>query len=114
MASLIIDGEKMNGELIIFHLFSKYCKEVFIKGILDMDYYEEKENPVQFLDGDRNTLPKPPDNPYEKGTLEWEAYDDIVSSFKITNEFIELLVNCIGLETYECENYNLEIENVYW
>ena len=114
MVSLTVNGEKMNGGVVVFYVFPKYRKDIFIKGILDWDLYEESNHCVKFIDNEGNFVNSIPKNPYELYSLDWKAYNDVSSSFNVTKDFIRLLSECVDLEHHRCEDYDLEIEALYW
>ena len=111
---VFVNDEEKDGMIVIFHVFPKNTKNVFIKGYLDVDMTEEIGNRIYYIDKNGNELEQIPPNPYEKHSLEWQAYEYVASVFKITDDFMELLEECCGLEHYSLDSYDLEIEDMYW
>lgn len=114
MVVLTVNGQKMNGGVVVFYVFPKYRKDIFIKGIMDWDLYEETDCCVKFIDANGDFVNEIPPNPYEKYSLDWKAYKDASTSFKVTKDFIQLLSECVDLEHHYYEDYDLEIEALYW
>lgn len=101
--------------IIVFYVTHRFLKDVQIKGILDMDYYEKVENPLQYFDEDKNLILHIPPNRYRGGTKEYVAYNKLLEEFKPDDDFIELLTDCEGNpEYYHHDWYDLEIEALTW
>ncbi|MCQ2970598.1 hypothetical protein SAMN05216439_1517 [Methanobrevibacter gottschalkii] len=105
----------LNNCIIVFHVTHRFVKDVQIKGILDMDYYGEIENPLQYFDEDKNLIWHIPPNPYRGGTKEYVAYKKLIEEFKPDDGFIELLAVCGEYpEYYHYDWYDIEMEALTW
>lgn len=104
----------LNNEIIVFYMTHKFIPDVKIKGMLDMDYFEEKSNPIQFLDG-KEWGWQVPANPFEFQSAKYGAYNEMVSEFNKKCEYIkDLLVDCCGVEHYDYDTFHMEMESLVW
>lgn len=105
----------LNNEIIVFYLTHKFYPQVQIKGCLDMDYFEERDNPIQFFDENKELQWDYPDNPYEFPSAEYKAFNEVINDFeKNILEIIEKLEDCVGVEHYQFEWFNIEMESLKW
>lgn len=100
--------------MVVFYITHKFYRDVQIKGVLDMDYYGEVEDPIQYFDENKELTWKIPQNPYRAGTKEYVAYQMLCREFEPDEDFTSLLLDCEGLEFYYSEWYDLEIEELTW
>ena len=103
----------LKNELIVFrvkHLFF----DVVIKGVLDMDFFEEP-NQIQYVNDEGDRQLSIPQNPYEPHSDEWEAYQHLERTFEVDENLIDLLTECTSIpETHQFENYTIEMESLTW
>lgn len=101
--------------IVVFYIKHLFMSNVNIHGILDMDYFNQKENPLQYYDENNELQWEVPPNPYEKDTFEYNAYDDLLLTFKPDEKFIELLLESTSApKTHKSEGYYVETESLEW
>lgn len=106
--------EFLNNIIIVFYVTHKFNRKVQIKGILDMDYYGEMENPLQYFDEDNNLIWHIPPNPYRGGSKDYADYNKLLRMFKANKNFIYLLKNCNNVQHHYFEGYDVEMEVLTW
>lgn len=106
----------INGnQLVVFYVFHPYLPKVYIRGILDFDFFEEPEQ-IQYINpGTKERQLTIPENPYDEQSVEYQAYNSLVRHFKADEEFVELLSECASIpETFVCDDYKVEMERLKW
>lgn len=93
----------------------KFVEAVQIKGMLDMDYYEEKDNPIQFFDWNKEPQWNFPTNPFEFPSAEYRFYNEMIDEFKNKyKSIVELLEDCCGVEHHDFDTFHIEMESLTW
>ena len=105
----------LNNEIIVFYVSHRFLNLVEIKGILDMDYYEEKDRPLQFYDWNKELQWEFPPNPFEFPSAEYRFYNEAAAEFKKRyKDIVELLEDCCGVEHHDFECIHIEMESLTW
>ena len=104
----------LNNEIIVFYVTHRWINSIQFKGILDMDYYEEKDDPLQYFHNGELQW-EYPINPYEFPSAEYGFWNEMVSEFdKKKCSIIELLEDCCGVEHHDFDTFHIEMESLTW
>ena len=101
-----------NGQIEVFQIFSPHSKEISIRGVFDNRYFEELDNPFQYL-VDGKLQWEFPENPYKRGTAQYANYQEMVESLPEMDEFIENIIESGAAGFIEPhEGYVIKIEDI--
>ena len=80
------------------------------------DFYEGVENPIYYQHENGEWKHELPSNPYEKNTLNYERYQELINNFNTDGDFKDLLymADDEGSEIEEYDKYILEMESIYY
>ena len=80
------------------------------------DFYEGVENPIHYQHENGEWKNELPSNPYEKNTLNYERYQELINNFNTDGDFKDLLymADDEGSEIEEYDKYILEMESIYY
>ena len=101
-----------NGRIDLVQIISPHAKDINIIGIVDMRYFEEIENPFQYLvNGELQW--EFPENPYPIGTAQYANHQDMVESLPSYEELIEIIIESSGAGLIDMhEGYNIRVEKI--
>lgn len=106
----------MENRLVVFFCRHQIYDCVEIKGVFDVDFFEEP-GAVQYFDSNKELHKWIPVNPYDVDDQYelWAAYKDLTNSILSDKELEELLYDCIeGIEKYHRKGYDIEMEALQW
>ena len=80
------------------------------------DFYEGVENPIYYQHENGEWKHELPPNPYERNTLYYERYQELIENFNTDGDFKDNLymADDESPEVYEFDNYILEMESIYY
>lgn len=82
----------MNNDVIEFECISKNDNDVKISGYIDINTVDDDEPDMYFYDQQGLECGSyVPSNPFEEGTDDWEAYDELSSAFQSDEMFLQFL-----------------------
>ena len=80
------------------------------------DYYQGVENPIYYQHENGEWKHELPQNPYEKNTLNYKRYQELIENFNTCGDFKNWLymANDEGPDIEEYDTYFLEMESIYY
>jgi len=106
----------MTNRLVVFFCRHELFTDVEIKGVFDMDFFEEPES-IKYYDSNKELHTWIPTNPYDvdKEYPLWNAYKQLTNAVLSDKELEELLSECTyGIEKYHRKGYDIEMEALSW
>lgn len=106
-----------DNRLCVFYVIHKLDKNIYIRGMMEAtDFYEGVENPIRYQHENGEWKQELPPNPYEKNTINYNRYQELIENFNTEGDFKDWLYMADDQkpEIEEHEKYILEMKSIYY